>query len=162
MLTSRVIWFIGECIFVVWIIWSLRRATEVTNSSTLLCPRCSYQLDGVGQGLCPECGRMWTTEGIRDHQRWLAIARLRGAVFVMTAVLGVFHVLMARNLLKIRRLLIIGDLAFIPGYSHFEPVDSTLVIPIGLAAMSCIACIMYAMSRYYRAMESIRRQTNPS
>ena len=77
------------------------------------------------------------------------------AVVVLLLVVG--HFFLTRELLEIRRLLIIGDFAFIPGYSHFEPVNATLALPIAWGALSLIASIAYLVFIYYGSMEATER-----
>jgi hypothetical protein len=163
MLTSRITFVLVACGFVVWILWTFRNVARRAEQPGLACPRCSYTLDGLAEGGCPECGRPWTVEKVRVHNCSQIKAEVQAAAVIVSVLLAAIHFFVARDLLEIRRLLIVGDFAFVPGYSRFEPVEATLALPLGFAVLSFLASIVYIVSTYYGVMNDVqRRQEKPA
>lgn len=56
---------VGALMWSLWRQWRMRRAARLASS--LLCPRCCYDLSTLADnGSCPECGRSYTHEDCRE------------------------------------------------------------------------------------------------
>jgi len=54
-------------LFIFWPLWTKREQMALEHQKYMVCPRCEYDLRGIGpQGTCPECGLEYTAHLLRD------------------------------------------------------------------------------------------------
>ncbi len=149
LLGSRLVGLFLQLAILIGLMWSFRREMRKLGDRVASgCPRCGYAIAGQPKPVCSECGGILSASefakiGIaRATPRFLGYGVIQAAISMFVGCYAIDY------LLEIRRVLMFGGDAFIPGYSLFAPQDASLfvVVLFGIAVEVAIPWVTMSLA----------------